>query len=77
MERLNLITKYENINLDSLGLTKEQQIGIHRPLPNLNVSIDFSKLNRAIQHYKSKPWYYFSKYKIIKRLEKFKEENKQ
>ena len=77
MERLNLITKYENINLDSLSLTKEQQIGIHRPLPNPNVSIDFSKLNRAIQHYKSKPWYYFSKYKIIKRLEKIKKENKQ
>ena len=45
MKRLDLISKYENINLDSLGLTKEQQIGIYRPLPNPNLPIDFNKLN--------------------------------
>ena len=66
MERLNSITKYENINLDSLGLTKEQQIGIYRPLPNPNLPIDFNKLNRAIQHYKNKPWYILSKYRNIR-----------
>ena len=44
-------------NLEILDIPLELLIGANRELPNLNLPIDYDKLNKAIEFYKNMPWY--------------------
>ena len=55
-------------NLEILDIPLELLIGANRELPNLNLPIDYDKLNKAIEFYKNMPWYKIKKYSKLKLL---------
>ena len=67
--RAEIIDSVENLEI--LDIPLELLIGANRELPNLNLPIDYDKLNKAIEFYKNMPWYKIEKYinlKLLKNL---------